>query len=237
MSSPKNELATTQAPVLRTRPGRVPRFLLLLTTALIFLVATPLLGGSYSGVIGGKLILAVMLLVAVAELHRTQFRIGLVVAIAAIITDWIAAIHHPSGLLPVSLAIRAGFFLHVAGVVLYSVLRQRTVTLDTIAGASCVYLFVGFLWASLFALLDHLQPGSIQFPAAWANAPPGAEMARYVYFSFVTLTTLGYGDIVPATVDASGLVVAEAVVGQLYLTVLVARLVGLHLSRRREAGN
>jgi hypothetical protein len=95
-----------------------------------------------------------------------------------------------------------------------------------------VYLFIGFMWAMLFALLDQLQPGSFHFPETWTQGPAGADTARYVYFSFVTLATLGYGDIVPKTVDASGLVVAEAVVGQLYLTVLVARLVGLHLSGR-----
>ena len=83
-----------------------------------------------------------------------------------------------------------------------------------------------------FALLEHLKPGSLYFPEAWAAAPDRLETARYVYFSFVTLATLGYGDIVPRTVDASGLVVAEAVVGQLYLAVLVARLVGLHLAGR-----
>lgn len=230
MKSPRSQPATSRAPVLRLRPGRVPRFLLLLTAALVFLVAAPLLGVGSAGVIGGKLILTVMLLVAVAELPRTQFRIGLVLAAAAITADWFDALAHPPGALLAAIGLRAVFFFYVASVVLYNVLRQRTITLDTIAGASCVYLFIGFMWAMLFALLDQLEPGSIHFPEEWTHGPPGAGTSRYVYFSFVTLATLGYGDIVPKTVDASGLVVAEAVVGQLYLTVFIARLVGLHLS-------
>ena len=234
MNMPRSHSGTSLSPVLQFGARRVPRFLLLLIAALVFLVAAPLLGVGPVGIMGGKLILAIMLLVAVAELDRNQFRIGLVIAVVAIATDWVGAIAQPSGVSLAAIVIRAVFFLYVGSVVLYRVLRQPTVTLDTIAGASCVYLFIGFMWAMFFSLLDHLEPGSLQFPETWARLPLGNDTARYVYFSFVTLTTLGYGDIVPKTVDASGLVVAEAVVGQLYLTVLIARLVGLHLARRNE---
>lgn len=211
----------------------MPRFLLLFAAALIFLVATPLLGVGPGGVIGGKLILTALLLIAVAELRHRAFGLGVILAVAAIATEWLDGIADPAGIL--STAIRAVFFAYVAGVVLYNVLRQRTVTLDTLAGAACAYLFIGFMWAMLFMLLDRFEPGSIQFPEAWTQVPAGSEAARYVYFSFVTLTTVGYGDIVAKTVDASGLVVAEAVIGQLYLTILIARLVGLHLSERGTA--
>ena len=218
----------SRGPVLRLRPG-VPRFLLLLLAALVFLVVTPLLGSGYLGVMTGKGLLTVMLLIAVAELRRSAFGVGLTLALAAIAADWLDTFVFPSAMLTSAITIRVLFFLYVVCVTLHAVLRQRTVTLDTIAGASCVYLFIGFMWAMLFALLDQLEPGSIRFPESWTQGSAAGGTARYVYFSFVTLTTLGYGDIVPNTVDASGLVVAEAVIGQLYLTVLVARLVGLHL--------
>jgi hypothetical protein len=187
--------------------------------------------------VGGKIILTVLLLVAVAELDRTRAPIGLVLAIVAIAADWLHVLARPSGVLPAAIAVRAVFFFYVGAVVLRSVVRQRAVTGDTIAGAACGYLFIGFMWAMLYALLDHFVPGSLYFPEAWTHMPSGGEMARYVYFSFVTLTTLGYGDIVPRTADASGLVVAEAVVGQLYLTILIARLVGLHLFATSARGD
>ena len=222
-----------QAPELRLRPG-VPRFLVLLLASLTFLVATPLLGASFAGVLAGKLLLTAMLLIAVTELQRSTFGIGLTLALAAIVADWLDAFLQQSTVAVYGIALRALLFLYVACVTLHTVLRQRAVTLDTIAGAACVYLFVGFMWAMLFALLDHIEPGSLHFPEAWMQGSAAGGTARYVYFSFVTLTTLGYGDIVPRTVDASGLVVAEAVIGQLYLTVLVARLVGLHLAGRDD---
>lgn len=219
----------SHSPVLHFRPG-VPRFLLLLLAALVFLIATPLLGASFRGVMAGKLLLTIMVLTAVAELQRFTLGIGLILALAALAAGWLDTFLYPSGLLVSGLVLRAAFYLYVVCVTLHTVLRQRTVTLDTIAGAACVYLFIGFMWAMLFALLDQLEPGSLHFPEAWVQGSAAGGTARYVYFSFVTLTTLGYGDIVPKTVDASGLVVAEAVIGQLYLAVLVARLVGLHLS-------
>jgi hypothetical protein len=212
----------------------VPRFLLLFIAALAFLIATPLFGASFRGVMAAKLMLTVMVLVAVVELRRSTFGFGLTLAVAALAAEWIDILLNPSGVLVSAIVLRAVFYLYVAGVTLHTVLRQHTVTLDTIAGAACVYLFIGFMWAMLFALLDQLEPGSLHFPETWTQGPAAGGTARYVYFSFVTLATLGYGDIVPKTIDASGLVVAEAVIGQLYLAVLVARLVGLHLSGRHD---
>jgi Ion channel len=126
-------------------------------------------------------------------------------------------------------------FLGIAlGVLLASVLRNERVTAGKIYGAIAVYLLIGFTWAFLFDLLDFAQPGSFHLPDL--NPTPGYEpyLRRYdptnsIYFSFVTLTTLGYGDVTPSTVLARTLVWLEAVTGQMYLAVLVARLVSLQI--------
>ena len=80
-------------------------------------------------------------------------------------------------------------------------------------------------------LLEVLHPGSFDIPPSWRAGPAGM-VAALIYFSFITLTTVGYGDIHPSWPGAGGLVAAEAVVGQLYLAITIARLVGLHISRR-----
>jgi hypothetical protein len=126
-------------------------------------------------------------------------------------------------------------FLGIAlGVLLASVLRNERVTAGKIYGAIAVYLLIGFTWAFLFDLLDFVQPGSFHLPDL--NPTPGYEpyLRRYdptnsIYFSFVTLTTLGFGEITPSTVLARTLVWLEAVTGQMYLAVLVARLVSLQI--------
>jgi hypothetical protein len=124
------------------------------------------------------------------------------------------------------------FFGYVIALVLASVFRDsRRVSADTICGALSVYLLLGLLWAFAFALLESAAPGS------FSGVDDGASFTRYkrfLGFSFVTLTTLGYGNVVPLTPRADALAVSNAIVGQLYLTVLVARFVALNLIHGAE---
>jgi hypothetical protein len=111
--------------------------------------------------------------------------------------------------------------LGMAGLVLVSVLGGGRVDGERICGALCVYLLAGIAFGGLFAALDSLAPGSL--------AMAGHDgMASAVYFSFMTLTSVGYGDIAPAVPATRALAMLEAVFGQLYLAVLIARLVSLY---------
>jgi len=119
--------------------------------------------------------------------------------------------------------IGALMFTYVSLLLLSKILSVRSdVSGELIAGAVAVYLLLGMIFAFLFGLVEAVSPGS--FLDAHSQAP------NFHYYSMVTLTTLGYGDIVPVTPLARGLGSFEAVLGQLYLTVLVARLVGMHIS-------
>ncbi len=109
--------------------------------------------------------------------------------------------------------------------VLSHVLRSERVTGDTICGAIAVYLMIGATWTFACIMLEHLQPGSFQ-PAAGARPATRQDL---LYFSYVTLATLGYEDVVPATDRARSLAVMEGLFGTIYMAILVARLIGLHL--------
>lgn len=107
-------------------------------------------------------------------------------------------------------------------VVLGLTLRAGPVTFHRIQGAIAAYLLLGVLWAHAFALVAHLRPGAF---SGSVNLADGAR--AFFYFSFVTLTTVGYGDVLPVHPAARSLAMAEAVTGPLYLAILVARLVSL----------
>ena len=107
----------------------------------------------------------------------------------------------------------------------------NNISANRIVGAICVYLMLGVIWALCYALLEAMVPGS--FKGLTEQAASSSWNPDWVYFSFVTLTTLGYGDISPLTYSARALSYFEAIVGQFYLAVLVAGLVGAYLSEKQ----
>lgn len=122
-----------------------------------------------------------------------------------------------------------GFLLFISGMVLADVMRTEHVSFDTISGGLAVYLLMGLVFTEVYALLLVRDPQAIRF----ASTEDARDIASIAYYSFVTLTTLGYGDIVPVSKAARAMASLEAVVGQVYLAVLVARLVGLHTTQAR----
>jgi hypothetical protein len=133
------------------------------------------------------------------------------------------------------------FLALVVGAILTHVFRSTHITRETITGAICAYLLIGSMWAHVFSIVENVSPGSFADNSIEANAAAGPEPMRdqadrFTYFSFVTLTTLGYGDITPLSRSARNLTALEAIFGQLYLAVLIARLVGQaqHYKKRDE---
>lgn len=120
-------------------------------------------------------------------------------------------------------------FALFATVVAAQVYRRGPVTYHRIQGAVAVYLLLGLTWASAYALLYDLRPGTFTGALDAASLPQ-----TWIYFSFVTLTTTGYGDILPVHPIARSLAIAEAVAGQLYLAITLARLVALHVSAHKK---
>jgi Ion channel len=119
-------------------------------------------------------------------------------------------------LLPVALLVTA-----TLPVTLSRVIRHRRVTSETVLGALCCYVLLGLLFAFLFLAVSDLRDGAF-FAQAGVR-----QQSEFVYFSFVTLTTLGFGDLSPAVGLPQGLTVLEALLGQVFLVTLVARLVTL----------
>lgn len=109
----------------------------------------------------------------------------------------------------------------------HTLAAEGEVTTDTLYGVACVYLLSGVTWTSLYLLVETAQPGSFYISSA-QNLDHMINWSDLLFFSFTTLTTLGYGDITPVTSAARSLAAIEAVFGVLYNAILIARLVGLY---------
>lgn len=116
------------------------------------------------------------------------------------------------------------FLVLIAFAIVFDIFHSGKVTTDTISGAACLYLLIGLVWGEAYSLLEHLHPGSFHFSLA---KPTGhmINSSSFTYFSFITLTTIGYGDIAPVTKYAKLLVIMEAILGQLYIAIFLARII------------
>jgi hypothetical protein len=121
------------------------------------------------------------------------------------------------------------FFTWVTWLVAHQVLFTGAIDTNKIVGAICIYILLGLIWAMLYLFIAEVVPGSFN---GVSHAPWLDNFATAVYFSFVTITTLGYGDISPVTPLARFLVYMEAIVGVFYMAILVASLIGVRLSDR-----
>ena len=209
-------------------PGRFR--LLLLSLVLFFGGTAASTGASREGLIE-VILLAFFIVAAVLDLREPGRRRGFSIALAATVILWSFLDLN----LPIRLPVVAGTLVALfAGFVVWrtftAVMRPQRPVSDRIVGAVCVYVLIGLGWAKVYETLDGVAPGSFRFPAdaGWTAAGP----LRYTYFSFVTLATLGYGDVTPLTALAGTLAWMEAIFGQLYLAITVARLVALSLAER-----
>jgi hypothetical protein len=155
-------------------------------------------------------------------------RVGVAaLAAAALLVRWVAVAVPSDGLVIGREASTLVMLLLFAMVVAARVYRSGPVTHHRIQGAVAVYLLLGLLWANAYELLYLARPAA--FSGAVGNAP---DSQTWIYYSFVTLTTMGYGEITPVHPIARSLAIAEAVTGQLYLAITLARLVSLYVGSR-----
>jgi voltage-gated potassium channel len=178
------------------------------------------------------LIAAVLLLVfEEKERRRTACTLGVV----AFLGIWVG--HGVGGstgrvLLVGSHLVAASFFAFALFGILRAILAKE-VSGDAIFGAACGYLLLGIIWSLLYSAVDTACPNSFSVPASPDSEAVSAPLDRGTlsYYSFITLATVGYGDVTPATPLARTLAWMEAITGQFYLAVLVAALVGFKVTQ------
>jgi Ion channel len=177
-----------------------------------------------------ELLLAVNLVAAIATAARARWiRILVWLSVAYVAARSLAAFIGFATLQPLSQLAWLVAAVLATAVTARHALQSETVDGEHLFAALDAYLLVGVIFGVGYTLLDQISPGSFGAPLE-----SNLDFARGVYFSFVTLATLGYGDIVPASDTARGFAILEAVAGQMYLAVLVARLVSLYSQKPRS---
>ena len=216
------------------------RFSLLLLALICNILFAPLIADLDLGPTAGSITIEIaftfllIILVFVVGHNKNVILLYVTIAFSALVFSWLN-ITNPSFIFSILSHLFSFTALTLAiTLVIKESLLSKEVTMDTIAGSLCAYLLLGFAFASIYALID------IVAPASFISSIPGKEglidlassdLDR-IYFSFVTLLTVGYGDIVPASPPAKLTTIIEGFIGQVYLVVLIARLVGMHVSQK-----
>jgi hypothetical protein len=215
------------------KPGwfHVNRFSFLLVSIVLFLIVRPFVEDFVRISFLIEIFISAILLSGIYAV--SEDRISLVFAIGTglptLFINWAFQIYKIPALLLMHHICAALFFATATIIIIRHLVNQKVVTVDLIWGAVCGYFLIGLMWSAIFSLLETFHPGS--FKLGNEVVP---DIDSFIYFSFVTLATLGYGDIVPLTEKAQSLVIIETVMGQMYLAVNIAALVAIRISQSKR---
>jgi hypothetical protein len=200
-----------------------------LTSLVLLIVMFSFVQGTPNGDIVEALVLTVVLFAGVRAVggRARTLLIGVVLAAPTVVSKWIDH-YHPGWLPPGAFLVPGCMFLgFVALHLLRFVLVAPRVTQEVLCAGISIYLLMGVLWGFGYTLIGKLVPNAFVFSVGPPRSPIGFEAA---YFSFITLTTCGYGDIVPVANVARMLAMLESMAGTFYVAILIARLVSLYSS-------
>ncbi len=158
--------------------------------------------------------------------NRRALMIGVGLGSLGVVLQWTALLTNTAAFFRLAAIVFIIFLVRTVGEVFRYLLRKGPVTADKLHGALAGYIMLALLWALIYATVESFTPGSFSFPHVDTADPH--SFFRLLYFSFTTLTTVGYGDITPVTDQAMSFVIMEQFSGVFFVGVLIARLAGLY---------
>jgi voltage-gated potassium channel len=207
------------------------RYGFLLVCILFVIAGIPVIENFFEIRILTSIMLSLVVISAIYAMthHRTIFITSAVLLLPVIISIWWNFIYKTFYSQLAYCIFHIIFLIFIIYHIFVSTFKAKIVNKGVINGAIVVYLLIGFLWTFNYSLVECLHPGSFSHISEkiFGHRP-------FVYFSFVTLTTLGFGDITPLTPVAQSLTILEAITGQIYLIIQVSWLVGLYVAHTRE---
>ena len=221
------------------RTRRKAKYSVLLLTLVFLVVLKPLVPHFWGAIYLLDAGLVLILVACVAVLGQTRHR--LIVAAALCLVP-LAAVMLPKGdlsMIPLRGLFVVAFLVYATVLILIDVFSGSEATADKLLGSICAYLLVGICFGMGYLAIDLLHPGAFSFDGVLTKSPVAhhevlEKFSHYFYFSFTTMSTVGFGDILPIRPSARSLVIAQAVFGQFYMALLVGRLLALHVQSHRS---
>ena len=177
----------------------------------------------------GATVAALLIGTGSQRLNRSHWVTSIIFAVVMLLIIIAGSLIDRAGFDYLHLLLLLCFLVWMTWLAVRQVLFTGSISRNDIVGAICIYMLLGIIWAIFYLLLAQTMPGAFN---GLPQAPWLDNFAAAVYFSFVTITTLGYGDISPALPVARFLVMMEAIVGVFYMAILVASLIGVRMSAR-----
>ena len=179
----------------------------------------------------GQYTFVMFYLVFSARHTRALYLVDIAFVVPTLLATWIDSVYQNDYTFVASYVTMGIFFLYLQFLIIKQMVHAHKVDTNTIMGAMNIYLVAGLIWAYTYILLNHFDAGSFHLSD---YETMGKEVELFTYYSFTTITTLGYGDIVAQSAQARMLSVLEAVFGQLYLAIVVAKLVSISWKSSQE---
>jgi hypothetical protein len=210
------------------------RFFLLFVFLLATLILFPYAEASHFGSYAFRIIGSVAILVSVyaAKIHRSLLIIAIVLAIPAVFERAVLPKVNAHSFSIFNIVLTLVFDVVIVLVIFRHVLAAEQPTSETIFGALCVYLLVGFTFATVYSVLAAFQPNAFYLDPR-TNLHDVPDRFDFIYYSFATMTSLGAAGITPVSHQARSFSILEAILGVLYLAVLIAGLIGAYRSNSR----
>jgi Ion channel. len=207
------------------------RFIFLFFFLLLSIGLIPLLsewGFGYAADILQVLLALTIVASLITIVNQRLLSVLLVILFLRVVLRLLFLLFHSSAMLPPGEWLQVVFCSMAVMVILCYVMQAKEVNNDVVFAALSVYLLFGLIFGFIYFIVEGMWPGSLVHTRAGLPFTGGIHLSQTIYFSFVTLATLGYGDIIPSSDVIRSLAIIQTMCGQVYLVVLVARLVTLY---------
>jgi len=219
------------------------RYTALLIVIVAMMLVLPLIARDELALFAMKVAVSVVLVFGIymGRRLRRDLVVGAALGIPVLVGRWLPQYSTDIRMFLAIDILTAAFLLYITTIILTQVLSARRVTLDTIAGAMCSYCLIGLAWAFVYRAMFVINPHAFVFAAGSFhifenNSHSEPQLMNFAYYSFATLTTTGFGDVTPAVGVSRAISVLEAVAGQFFLAILIARLVSLEIIHSMNRG-